>query len=339
MPLLRSRTRGHVDFAQSPTGLLQDIDINASPEGLRVARSRIGKARAAARSSEQARTYTPQYSPSNGSRALTSSPAVKHTNAFLSDKRVTLRKDEGPHGITLGTQNGQVVVCGLDGDSQARNAGLLVGDVIFAVNEERVTNHADALRAIDAAVARIEQAAFGVVELDVGGGTKRVFFDKSRGGKVGLTLRNAQHTRGVLVQSMGPNSLARGAGLLVGETIVAVNGQLVGEHLDAVSLIDRSDEVELVVSGEAAATTLAEGGELGVTFCDQECADDGAGVKLLHVEHGGAISAAGLTVGDTLLSIGGVLCVRHSQAMRQLEAAHASGQVQLVYQSKYARGI
>ena len=70
---------------------------------------------------------------------------------------------------------------------------------------------------------------------------------------------------------------------------------------------------------------------------------DGAGVKILTVVADGRGAAAGLTAGDTLLSVNGVLCTDHEQAILMLDQpatgevfSEAVKEIKVVIQSKYS---
>ena len=70
---------------------------------------------------------------------------------------------------------------------------------------------------------------------------------------------------------------------------------------------------------------------------------DGAGVKIVSVHPDGRAAKTGLTAGDTLLSVNGLLCTDHNQAISLLDVGSASSidfeaavqDISVVIQSKY----
>jgi C-terminal processing protease CtpA/Prc len=112
-----------------------------------------------------------------------------------------------------------------------------------------------------------------------------------------------------------------------GDTIVSVNGELVNNHAEAVAAIDKVQTVvKLVVLGESVERLIvprtgAHKELVGVTLCNHESVHDGAGVRIHSVVADGRAAQAGLTAGDTLLSVNGILCTGHEQAVQVRSAA------------------
>ena len=181
------------------------------------------------------------------------------------------------------------------------------------------------------------------------GGTREVCLDK-RAGDCGMTCSAAKHVnRGVLLKRIQKGSLADKAKLYPGDTIISVNGTLVNHHSEAVKAIDKiKDIVKVVVLGESQELSIAPKSEtnkapLGVTLSNHDSVQDGAGVKILTVVADGRGAAAGLTAGNTLLSVNGVLCTDHEQAILMLDQpatgevfSEAVKEIKVVIQSKYS---
>lgn len=103
-------------------------------------------------------------------------------------------------------------------------------------------------------------------------------------------------------------------------------------------------EVTIPTDGaeSGAATGMNPNPPMGVTLCDHESAADGAGVKVAAVVAGGRCFRAGLSSGDTLLSVGGKLVTGHKQGLDLLEAGVLAAMggapaLTVVVESKYTR--
>ena len=104
-------------------------------------------------------------------------------------------------------------------------------------------------------------------------------------------------------------------------------------------------QVRLVLLGESQEVAVSfKGGALGMTLRDHDGPEDGAGVKIVDVTSDGRAAAAGITAGDTLLSVNDQLCTDHTQAIALIEACkepttHAdapAATIKFVIQSKYS---
>ena len=141
-------------------------------------------------------------------------PSPSHT-------QITLSKRAGRLGVTcVNAEPFGALVSSLIQNSVAAAAGLRVGDVITSVNGHLVRGHPDA-------VALIDQAA-DVVTLVLAAPTRQCIIDKSKSnGRIGVTCCNKANGAGVLVGGLEEGSLAVQEGVLVGDTVLSVNGSLV----------------------------------------------------------------------------------------------------------------
>jgi len=123
-----------------------------------------------------------------------------------------------------------VVVSGL-GHGTAAEAGLVVGDVITHVNGRVVRSHVEAIDIMRSASE--EELIFALA-----GKACQLVIDRSRAGKVEITVTNLRKGPGVLVERVGAHGLAEAAGVRTGDHILAVNGVLVHDHAQAIAMID-----------------------------------------------------------------------------------------------------
>ncbi len=127
--------------------------------------------------------------------------------------------------------------------SKADDAGLRVGDLIFAIDGrptpsiESMTKQLIGRKPGETVRLRIQRGR-QIGELDVplvaypnnrAGIARNPEPSRSLGGKLGVEIENAEGTRGATVISVQPNSAAQRAGLKVGDRIVSVDGQLVAD--------------------------------------------------------------------------------------------------------------
>ena len=138
----------------------------------------------------------------DGRQLLT--PGRAHSGMFVADKHVTIRKDGGAHGITLKEEaHVGLVVSGIDREAQAYANGLLVGDIISAIEGESVTSPTQALFLLSEA-----QRTERNVTITAAGSSRSLTLDK-RQGDLGMTCSAAAHTsRGVLLKRIAAGSLA-----------------------------------------------------------------------------------------------------------------------------------
>ena len=274
-------------------------------------------------------------------------PGRLHSSAFVSDKHVILKKPAGVDKIGITVRDAPevnhtgVIVYQLAEGSASAASELLVGDIVYSIDGVPTTSATEAARLISDAK---PGSSLFVLAM---GGTREVVLDK-RHGDCGMTCAAAKHVnRGVLLKRIQPGSLADKAKLYPGDTIVSVNGTLVNHHAEAVAAIDKvRDVVRLVVLGESTELTIAPKSAsnlapLGVTCAKHESAQDGAGVKVVAVTADGRGAQAGLTAGDTLLSVNGVLCTDHHQAVAMLDTISQGEDlerkpIKVVVQSKYS---
>jgi len=158
---------------------------------------------------------------------------------------VALDKAQGPVGITLANSETQladskrkvgVVVHAVEPLGSAAAAGLMVGDVIMAVNGKTVSNHWEAIAAVDHD-SHVEFKVWGLRPSR----TKQLL--KVVGGKIGITLSSHDRGPGVLVSALEYGGQAHRLGIREGDVILAVNGVVVFHHSSAVSFIDEAADV------------------------------------------------------------------------------------------------
>ena len=260
---------------------------------------------------------------------------VGNSNAWVSDKHVGIKVMAGmpKHGLKLMTDSVHniVIVSGIDRAGQAAQNGMLVGDQVLAIDALPVTSHVTALQIL-------ETAAEGRrLTLTASGSTRAVTLNKLRG-DLGMTCCGAPHTtRGVLLKRIGTGSLAEAASIYVGDTIISVNEELVNTHQEAVKAMNAcTDEVRLVMWGQSTEVNLAGEGILGITLTNHDESTDGPGVKISKLDINGRAAKMGLSSGDTLMSVNGIICADHAQAVALLQDAkvNANGP-KVVYMSKY----
>jgi S1-C subfamily serine protease len=334
-----ARSQGPTWNDESPglSGILSDMSTN-SPGAMRM----NGKSRKAARNSPYgsrrgnrlthglSSLRDSAFGCDDGKALLT--PGRKNSSAFVPDKHVNFHKSDGPHGLQFSTDsNAGVVVCGIDRTSQGATKGVLVGDILYAIDSVPVKSHLQAsgmlLNALEA----------GSVTLTLSGNTRALTLDKTKG-DLGMTMCGAEHvTRGVLLKRIQKGSLADQGELYCGDTIISVNETLVQRHDHAVALCNASRaEVRLVMLGKSVEATLSSKGPMGITLCNHEDPADGPGVKVMSVNPESQCVQAGISAGDLILSIGGVLCTSHEQAIELLDRKDVA-EIKVVYQDKYSR--
>ena len=141
-----------------------------------------------------------------------------------------------------------------------------------------------------------------------------------RAGRLGVSCIDA-NPAGAIVSSLIDGSVAAAAGLHVGDIITTVNGNLIDGHRDCIQAIDSAaDRVAFVLARPTRSVRLDKRrGRVGLTCRTEPC---GHGVQVAALEPGSVALAAGLFVGDVLLSINGVLVSDHRHAIELIDAAH-----------------
>lgn len=358
LPFFARSSRRNLSACDSPSAGLSEMNINSPSGPLRMAKSYGGitknksspyaKGGAGRRSQRLLDMGGGSDSAGFFDDAPLLTPGRAHSMSFVADKHVILKKaaDGGKIGIHFrempkreGLVQG-VVLTGIDAGSVAAASTLLVGDVITQIDGVDTSTAEAAATAV--AAAKPGASLFVLAR----GGTREVVLDK-RLGDCGMTCAAAKHTnRGVLLKRIAKGSLADVAKLYPGDTIVSVNGALVDHHQEAVTAIDQvSSLVKLVVLGESTELRIApkDGGNkapIGVTLADHEAGSGCAGVKVVAVVPDGRAASAGLSAGDTLLSVNGALCTDHTQAIGLLDAPatnfdETTKPILAVVQSKY----
>ena len=223
---------------------------------------------------------------------------------------------------------------GINRSAQAALNGMLVGDVISAVDGIPVERATEALRLLD------DAPEHGSLTITATGTSRALVLDKAQG-DLGMTCSSAPHvTRGVLLKRIAKGSLADKGALYPGDTIISVNETLVYSHQQAVGLMNAAQgEVRLVMWGQSREISIGKrmDGPLGLALCNHELPTDGPGVRVFTVEHDSRCVKAGLSAGDTLLSINGVLATDHVQALSLIEHVNHDEEVFVVFQDKYVR--
>lgn len=261
-------------------------------------------------------------------------PGRQNSSSFVADKHVTLKKGDGEMGLKLVTDDKLgVVVSGVDLEGQATKNGVLVGDIITAIDGLPVSTHQEANKILD-------HAAHGrKLTLTAPASSRLVRMNKTMG-DLGMTCSAATHaTRGVLLKRIQKGSLADKAELYCGDTIISVNEQLVNTHSQAVKIMNEiKTEVRLVMWGKSTEVTLEKHGPLGITLANHDDPTDGPGVKVVAVDFDGRCAKAGLSNGDTLMSVNSVLCTDHAQALALLEQKQmgADDATKVVFMDKYS---
>ena len=209
-----------------------------------------------------------------------------------------------------------VLISGLHPEGAGAASSLLVGDVVQSINGVPVRTAEEAVRYCGGA------PLGSSIYISAMGGTREVVLDK-REGDCGMTCAGAGFVaRGVLLKRIQAGSLADKSKLYCGDTILSVNGRLVNHHSECVQAIDAvRDLVRLVVLGESQEVIVPPSKtKLGLTLRNHDGPEDGAGVKVARVDADGRAAQAGLTAGDTLLSVNDQLCTDHEQAKTLIEA-------------------
>ena len=270
-------------------------------------------------------------------------PVYSHGSAGRT-LRITLPAT-GPLGVDLGSEANTpcVTVCGVHGEVVAA-AGLLVGDLILAVNGTVLRNMAIAERVFArVAISRgtitlrlaewnrelrvIKQAGHSGFELCLAEAPDVAHLQQLPSGSFGSWL---------LVRSVERDSPAASVGLLPGDHVLAINGHLYGEDPDsAAEAVRRSlREVRLVITGHCVRVPLlkdADGrigvdlGELGGRSLPSDSWRGSSrarpGVVIMDVMPRSAAQAAGLRNGDLLVSVDGEIVADMRSAYQLLSGA------------------
>lgn len=298
---------------------------------------RVMKSRKATRSSPYGGKRTNSFRSSallgfeDDARSLLS-PDRPSSSAFVADKHVGIRVvgGEPAHGLKLQTDPVQgVIVSGMDREGQAAKNGMLVGDIIFAIDANPVSTDIEAMQILSTAPEGSR------LTITASGSTRTLTLDKTKG-DLGMTCAQAAHSpRGVMLKRIQKGSLADAAALYCGDSIISVNEQLVHRHDQAVSLMNQAKgEVRLVIWGTSTEVTVKKEGEskLGITVTNHDQPTDGPGVKIVKVDFDGRAARAGLSAGDALMSVNGVICTDHAQAIKLLDAT--ADEAKIVFMNK-----
>jgi len=239
-----------------------------------------------------------------------------------SHTQITLIKRSGERylGLTcVDAEPSGALVSSLVQKSVAAAGGLHVGDVITSVNGHLVRGHRNVTALIDQAT--------DVVGIVLAAPTRQCIIDKSNG-RIGITCCNKANGFGVLVGGLEEGSLAVQEGVLVGDTVLSVNGSLVHSHDEANRLIDSSEVVSMVLAAGTREVVLNKGSgrKVGVTVANN--IGGGAGVVVIGLEASDTLAATQLEIGEILLSVDGALVSDHADAIARMD--DKSGSLRLV---------
>lgn len=230
-------------------------------------------------------------------------------------RQITVSKRQGRLGVTCinGTPTGARVSKLVEG-SIAAAAGLHVGDVISAINGHLVHSHTDATSLID--------RADDIVAFVTSAPTRRVVLNKAHG-RIGITC-SASEDSGVLVSGLERGSLASREGVLVGDTLLAVNDTLVYSHDEAIRLVDSQQVVSMVLAADTREVRLdkSTGRKVGVTIANN--LPGGSGVVVIGIDSGSTLAITQLQIGETILSVDGQLVKDHASAIALIDANKAT---------------
>ena len=160
-------------------------------------------------------------------------PGVRQVECLAKKMEITVTNNEHGEGV---------VVSGL-GAGSAAEEGILVGDIILAVNDRAVHDHASAIEEMHRTIGQVTTLALlGAVP------NRKVVLNKSLG-KIGITVTNRADGHGVEVTGLILHGIAAAEGVAVGDVVLSVNGHLVSDHAHAIALIDSSDLlIEMVLA-------------------------------------------------------------------------------------------
>ena len=128
------------------------------------------------------------------------------------------------------------------------------------------------------------------------------------------------------------------SGMLVGDVLLSVGGHLVDGHAHAIQLLEQQWSVptSCVLLGTLRAVVLDKSkGDVGLTLADAQSGD--GGVVVIGVHPGGLGIAAGVQLGDVIISVNHTLVDAHDQAIGLVDAAPDT--VQLVLRAEAASYI
>ena len=151
----------------------------------------------------------------------------------------------------------------------------------------------------------------------------QITVSKSRG-KLGVTAIDSSDGMGAIVSGLVDGSVAKAAGLHVGDHVLNVNGCQLHGHRECIEAIDTApDRVSFVLARKTREVCLDKAyGRIGIT-----CTSTDGGVQCSALEEGSLALQCGLYVGDTLLSVNGQLV---SSAQQSIDLIDGSPVVRLV---------
>ena len=145
-------------------------------------------------------------------------------------------------GVTFTNHPLGVLFSFVEPDDLAWNFGVRPGDVLLKINDVSVTNHIEAVTALqkssamDPTILTYLKSSVAEAEMSKRRSLTRITtIDLCASNHVGLSLGN--HPLGLLCIDVTPDEIAHKAGLRPGDVIVTLDGSVVTEHKDAVEYI------------------------------------------------------------------------------------------------------
>eukprot|EP00326_Haptolina_ericina_P011889 CAMPEP_0181220576 /NCGR_PEP_ID=MMETSP1096-20121128/28915_1 /TAXON_ID=156174 ORGANISM="Chrysochromulina ericina, Strain CCMP281" /NCGR_SAMPLE_ID=MMETSP1096 /ASSEMBLY_ACC=CAM_ASM_000453 /LENGTH=196 /DNA_ID=CAMNT_0023313097 /DNA_START=128 /DNA_END=718 /DNA_ORIENTATION=- len=128
-----------------------------------------------------------------------------------------------------------------------------------------------------------------------------------------ITVINNVHGDGVIVSGLGQGSAAE-QGVVVGDTILAVDGSKVGDHAKAIAQMESGTgpTCTLTLAGTTHELVLQKSsGRIGITCTNRS----GPGVEVTAIEESSIAAPKGVTAGTIILSVNGELVNDHGRAI------------------------
>lgn len=134
-----------------------------------------------------------------------------------------------------------------------------------------------------------------------------------------ITLINNAYGPGVVVSEVGPGN-ALTAGILVGDVLSDINGQMVTSHEQAMETLRgvacRDFVFSFIGRPRAVVIDRHDTGRIEVTLTNPQ---KGPGVEVETVGVMGLAAAAGVRAGDVILAVNGRLCFDHAEAVAMID--------------------
>jgi len=169
----------------------------------------------------------------------------------------------------------------------------------------------------------IEQNMVGpVAERPLDIGTRPIQLPKTVDG-LGMTLRNNPFKTGVVVWTVEENKAASNAGLRIGDVVLSIEDHLIDSIDNLVEYVGEAEEfVNMEVAGigqsKQVSVVKARDKPVGLGLQVTSC---GVGILVTEVDAGGSAAQSAIKVGDTLLSINGVVPTSPKHAVQLITSA------------------